>query len=158
VKNKTAAVWLTFLLGPLGIHRRYLLGRFDLIACLLPIPTLLGAYGVYRARNLGVDDALSWVLMPLLGFTLAGCALNAIVYGVQSTEAWNKRFNPNADPESPAGATHWLTVFGLAVTLLVGTAVLMASLAFSIQHYFEAQMEQTAAVVPAVERTKKPAG
>jgi hypothetical protein len=156
MKNKTVAVWLTFLLGPLGVHRRYLLGRFDLIACLLPIPTLLGAYGVYRARTFGVDDALSWVLMPLLGFTLAGCALNAIVYGVQSTEAWNKRFNPGADPESPAGATHWLTVLGLIATLLVGTGVLMASLAFSIQHYFEAQMAHTA-TAPTTEWTKKPA-
>jgi hypothetical protein len=157
MKNKTAAVWLTFFFGPLGIHRRYLLGRFDLLAYLLPIPTLLGAYGVYRARTLGVDDALSWVLMPLLGFTLAGCALNAIVYGLRSTEAWNRRFNPDADPESPAGATHWLTVFGLAVALLVGTAMLMASLAFTIQHYFEAQMDQPAAVSAAA-LVKKPAG
>jgi hypothetical protein len=157
MKNKTAAVWLTFLLGPLGIHRRYLLDRFDLLGYLLPIPTLLGAYGVYRARSLGVDDVLSWVLMPLLGFTLAGCALNAIVYGLQSTETWNKRFNPNAPPESAAGSTHWLTVFGLAIALLIGTTALMASLAFSIQHYFEAQMEQAAAA-PAAEWTRKPAG
>ena len=155
MKNKTIAVWLTFLLGPLGLHRRYLLGRFDLLACLLPIPTLLGTYGVYRARTLGVDDALSWVLMPLLGFTLAGCALNAIVYGLRSTEAWNKRFNPGAAPESPAGATHWLTVFGLAVALLVGTTILMASLAFSIQRYFEVQMEQPAPVAALI---KKPGG
>jgi hypothetical protein len=41
--------------------------------------------------------------------------------------------------------------------LLVGTAMLMASLAFTIQHYFEAQMEQPAAVSAAV-LVKKPAG
>jgi hypothetical protein len=156
MKNKTTAVWLTFFLGPLGMHRRYLLGRFDVLAFLLPIPTLLGAYGVYRARSLGVDDVLSWILMPMLGFTVAGCALNAIVYGLRSTEAWNKDFNPGASPESLAGATHWLTVFGLAIALLVGTTALMASLAFSIQHYFEAQMEQPAAVSTAL--TKTPAG
>jgi hypothetical protein len=149
MKNKTFAVWLTFLLGPLGLHRRYLLGRFDLLARLLPIPTLIGAYGVYRARTLGVDDALSWVLMPLLGFTLAGCALNAIVYGLKSTEAWNMRYNPNAAPESEAGSTHWLTVFGLAIALLLGTTVLMASLAFSIQHYFEMQMDRATAAAAA---------
>ncbi len=156
MKNKTTAVWLTCLLGPLRIHRRYLLGRFDLLACLLPIPTLLGAYGVYRARTLGVDDVLSWILMPLLGFTLAGCALNAIVYGLQSTEAWNKRFNPGAPSEAAAGSTHWLTVFGLIVSLLLGTTVLMASLAFTIQHYFEAQMDKAAAVSAAA-LTKTPA-
>lgn len=157
MKNKTLAVWLTFLLGPLGVHRRYLLGRFDLLARLLPIPTLLGTYGVYRARTFGVDDLPSWWLIPLLGFTLAGCALNAIVYGLQGTQAWNKRFNPAADAESAAGATHWLTVFGLAVALLVGTTVLMASLAFSFQRYFEYQTEQAAAVT-VMPRIKTPAG
>jgi len=78
MKNKTWAVWLTFLLGPLGLHRLYIKGRMDIVGYLLPIPTLLGLYGVYRARNAGLDDTLSWLLIPLLGFTLAGCALNAI--------------------------------------------------------------------------------
>ena len=146
MKSKTTAVWLTFLLGPLGIHRRYLLGRFDLLAWLLPIPTLLGAYGVYRARTFGVDDMQSWILIPLLGFTLAGCALNAIVYGLQSTEAWNQRFNPDANAEALSGATHWGTVLGLAAALLIGTTVLMASLAFTIQRYFEYQAQQTTTV------------
>ncbi len=146
MKSKTTAVWITFLLGPLGIHRRYLLGRFDLLSWLLPIPTFLGAYGVYRARAFGVDDLQSWILIPLLGFTLAGCALNAIVYGLQSTEAWNRRFNPSADTEATSGTTHWGTVLGLAAALLIGTTVLMASLAFSIQRYFEYQALQTTSV------------
>ncbi|MDZ7938064.1 MAG: hypothetical protein U5M53_07170 [Rhodoferax sp.] len=155
MKNKTVAVWLTFLLGSLGLHRRYLLGRFDLLALLLPIPTLLGLYGVYRARSFGVDDQLSWVLIPLLGFTLAGCALNAIVYGLQGTEAWNRRHNPGVDPESAAGVTHGFTVFGLAVALMVGTTVLMASLAFSIQRYFEYQAvaSVSAHAVPLIKRS-----
>jgi hypothetical protein len=45
----------------------------------------------------------------------------------------------------------------LVTTLLVGTGVLMASLAFSIQHYFEAQMEHTAAA-PIAEWTRKSEG
>jgi hypothetical protein len=157
MKNKTIAVWLTFLLGPLGLHRRYLLGRFDLLALLLPIPTLLGLYGVYRARSFGVDDPLSWILIPVLGFTLAGCALNAIVYGLQGTEAWNRRYNPGADQASALGVTHGFTVFGLAMALMVGTTVLMATLAFSIQRYFEYQVE-THAAAPAVPLIRKSAG
>ncbi len=157
MKNKTIAVWLTFLLGPLGLHRRYLLGRFDLIAWLLPIPTVLGMYGVYRARSLGVDDVQSWLLIPLLGFTLAGCALNAIVYGLQSTEDWNQRFNPDADADAAPGTTHWGTVLGLAAALLIGTTVLMASLAFTIQRYFEYQAQQTTAV-SAAQSVRKSAG
>ena len=112
------------------------------MALALPVPTLLGLYGVLRARSLGVDDTLSWVLMPLLGFTLAGCALTAIVYGLMPTERWNQRFNPSALPEAAAGASNWMTVVGLGAALMLGTTVLMASLAFSIQHYFEYQMEQ----------------
>lgn len=146
MKNKTIAVWLTLLLGSLGLHRRYLLGRFDALALLLPIPTLLGCYGVLRARTLGVDDQWSWVLMPLLGFTLAGCALAAIVYGLMSAQQWNRRFNPQAAEDAAEGNSTWLTVVGLGVALMLGTTVLMASLAFSIQRYFEYQMEQASSL------------
>lgn len=141
MKNKTLAVWLTFLLGALGLHRWYLLGRYDTLARLLPIPTLLGAYGVWRARSLGVDDLWSWLLIPMLGFTLAGCALNAIVYGLMAPEKWNQRFNPQAPADAPEGRTHWVTVVGVGAALAVGTTVLMASIAFSFQRYFEYQME-----------------
>lgn len=144
MKNKTAAVWITFLGGPLGLHRIYLKGRMDAIGWLLPLPTLLGTYGVLRARDIGVDDTLSWLLIPLLGFTLAGCALNAIVYGLMDTEKWNHLFNPTAAGDAPAGRTHWGTVIGLATALLLGTTVLMSTIAFSFQRYFEIQQEEAA--------------
>lgn len=141
-KSKTLSVWLTFFGGPLGLHRFYLHGLGDMFGWLLPIPTALGLYGIQRVQELGVDDHLSWVLVPLLGFTIAGCALRAIIYGLTSTEAWNARFNAQADPQAPAGATNWLTVFGLAAALMIGTGVLMASIAFSFQRYFEYQIEE----------------
>ncbi len=75
MKNKTVAAWLTFLGGPLGLHRFYLYGPGDLLGWLLPIPTALGLYGIERVQQLGLDDHWSWVLIPLLGFTIAGCAL-----------------------------------------------------------------------------------
>ena len=142
MKNKTLATWLTFLVGPLGLHRFYLRGLGDLLGWALPIPTALGIYGIERVQQFGQDDAMSWLLIPLLGFTIAGCALNAIIYGLMTREKWNARFNLQAEPEHPAGATNWLTVFGVAAALMIGTGVLMASIAFSFQRYFEHQIEE----------------
>lgn len=145
-KSKTLAAWLAFAGGALGVHRFYLYGVSDRWAWLLPAPSLIGLYGIYRARTLGLDDQWSWLLIPLLGFTLAGCAINALVYGLMAPEKWNQRFNPQATPEDAAGQSTWLTVGALATALLVGTTVLMASLAFSFQHYFEYQVEAARAI------------
>jgi hypothetical protein len=142
MKNKTLATWLTFWGGPLGLHRFYLHGWGDLLGWLLPVPSALGLYGIERVQALGQDDQLSWLLIPLLGLTLAACALQAIVYGLMSPAQWNTRFNPSAPPEAQAGQTGWLTVGGIALSLLVGAAVLMATLAYGFQHYFEYQIEE----------------
>lgn len=142
LKNKTFAAWLTFLGGPLGLHRFYLRGLGDTLGWLLPLPTALGLYGIERVRQYGVDDQLSWVLIPLLGFTFAGCALTAIVYGLMTREQWNARFNPQAPADAPAGQTSWFTIGAIACSLLVGAAVLLSSIAFSFQRYFEYQIEE----------------
>jgi hypothetical protein len=139
-KNKTLAAWLAFLGGSLGLHRFYLHGWRDPLGWLLPIPSLLGLYGIERVQEFGQDDRLSWVLIPLLGFTLAGCCLMAIVYGLMTREAWNARYNPQAPADAPAGATHWATIFAIALALIIGAGVLMASFAFSFQRYFENQV------------------
>ena len=142
MKNKTLAAWLAFLGGPIGLHRFYLRGLRDPLGWLLMVPTALGIYGMYRISAYGLDDGASWLLVPLLGFTIAGCSLTAIVYGLSKPETWNQRHNPSAAPDAPAGRTHWFTVFAVATSLLIGTTVLMASLAFSFQHYFEYQTEE----------------
>jgi len=139
VKNKTAATWLALLGGPLGLHRFYLQGARDPLAWLLPAPTLLGAYGVWRALEWGVDDAWSWALIPLLGFTLSGCALVAILHGLTAAQRWNLRFNPGASPEVSGGDTTWLTIIAVVLSLFLGTIALTASLAFSFQRLFELQ-------------------
>lgn len=139
MKNKTAATWLAFLGGPLGLHRFYLKGFQDLLGWVLPIPSLLGLYGVWRARAWGLDDTWSWALIPLLGFTVSGCALTAIVYGLTAAQRWNTRFNPTAVPEESAGNTTWLTIGAVVLALFLGTITLMASLAFSFQRLFEFQ-------------------
>lgn len=142
MKNKTVAAWLAFIAGPLGLHRFYLYGKSDILGWALPIPTALGLYGIERVANNGVDDMLSWVLIPLLGFTMAGCALTAIVYGLTSPLKWNSRFNPDAMKDANSGATNWLTIGAVVTALLIGTTVLMGSITFSIQRYFEFQVEE----------------
>ena len=142
MKNKTIAAWLAFLGGPLGLHRFYLRGMGDSLGWLLPLPTALGLYGIERVQQNGLDDQWSWVLIPLLGFTIAGCALNAIVYGLMTPEKWNARFNPSAPLDAAPGQTHWFTIGAIALALLVGTTVLMSSIVFSFQRYFEYQIEE----------------
>jgi hypothetical protein len=142
MKNKTLAAWLAFLGGPLGLHRFYLHGFRDLLGWLLPIPTAIGLYGVQRMRQNGLDDAWSWVLIPMLGFTIAGCALMAIIYGLMEREKWNARFNPASAADSVAGATNWFTIGAVVLSLMIGATVLMASIAFSFEHYFVYQVEE----------------
>ena len=137
MKNKTVTVWHTLLLGSLGLQRIYLVGRFDRWAWLILLPTAVGWYGVVRARTLGLDDLWSWILIPLGGFALTASALVAIRYGLMDAPAWNARFNPQAEPEDAAGQTQGLTVLGLGASLMLGTTVLMATIAFSFQRYFE---------------------
>lgn len=142
MKNKTFAAWLTFVGGPLGLHRFYLRGMGDTLGWLLPLPTALGLYGIERVQLNGLDDQWSWLLIPLLGFTIAGCALTAIVYGLMTPEKWNARFNPSASPDATSGRTNWFTIGAIALALLVGTTVLMSSIVFSFQRYFEYQVEE----------------
>jgi hypothetical protein len=142
MKNKTLAAWLAFLGGPFGLHRFYLHGLGDTLGWLLPMPTALGLYGIERARLYGLDDGLSWALIPLLGFTIATCALTAIVYGLMTAEKWNARFNAAAPADAPPGQTGWITIGAVVISLLIGSTVLMASIAFSFQRYFEHQVEE----------------
>jgi hypothetical protein len=64
--------------------------------------------------------------------------LGGIVYGLTPDERWNARFNPGR----PAPTGGWLAVIGVVLCLLFGGAVLMATIAFSAQRYFESQAVQ----------------
>jgi hypothetical protein len=142
MKNKTLAAWLALVGGTLGLHRFYLRGWNDVLGWLLPIPSALGLYGIERVQQYGLDDPWSWVLIPLLGFTFAGCALMAIIYGLMTPEKWNASFNPAAAPESASGNTSWFTIGAIVLALMVGTGVLMASIVFSFERYFEYQIDE----------------
>jgi hypothetical protein len=144
MKNKTIAVWLTLLVGPLGAHRVYLKGKFDSIALALIVASAAGVFGVFRIRTFGVDDQLSWFFVPWAGVAISACALTAIVYGLMDVEKWNRQYNPELSLETPAGQSNWLTIFGLAAALFIGATALLASIAFTFQHYFEYQADQAA--------------
>ena len=136
-KSKTVATWLALAGGCLGLHRFYLRGLADRWGWLFPLPTLIGLYGVQRMRALGADDHLAWACIPFLGVALAVAMTTAIVHGLTPDEAWNARYNPNG----PAHRTGWATIIGVALALVLGAGVLMATIAFSAQRYFEYQAE-----------------
>lgn len=135
-RSKTLATWLALLLGALGIHRFYLHGRSDWLGWLHPAPTLLGLYGVVRMRSLGQDDALAALLIPLLGLMLSQAMLCAIVYGLTPDERWDARHNPGG----PVHDTRWGPVLAVIASLMIGGAVLLGTIAFSVQRFFEWQM------------------
>ena len=139
-KSKTLATWIALIGGSLGLHRFYLYGLSDRWGWLFPLPTLIGLYGVQRMRALGGDDHVAWVCIPLLGITLSMSMIAAIVHGLTPDESWNARFNPHG----PQHQTGWSTIFGVVAALVLGAGVLLATLAFSGQRYFEYQAEAEA--------------
>jgi hypothetical protein len=154
MKNKTLVTWLTFIGGPLGLHRFYLRGTSDRLGWLLLAPTLLGLYGIERAQRFGLDDPWIWLFIPPLGFTIAGCALNALVYGLMSPEKWNLRFNPGTASDAPSGHTNWFTIAALVLSLFVGATSLIASLAFSFERYFVYHPDQAQQPIAASDAKK----
>jgi hypothetical protein len=141
-KNKTVAAWLACLAGGLGVHRLYLHGLGDMWAWVHAIPTALGLWGVDRVLTYGQDDKLSWLLLPLLGFSLAVACLTGIYYALQTPEKWNARHNPGLPADSRSGLTNFLTVFAMVFALMLGATAFMSGLAFSFQRYFEYQIEE----------------
>ncbi len=138
VRSKTLATWLALLGGAFGLHRFYLHGWRDAVGWLYPVPTLLGLAGLQRMRAFGQDDRVAWVLIPLLGLALSAAMLTAIVYGLTSDDKWAARHR------QPLQATGWAPVLGVIAALLIGASVLMGTVAFSGQRFFEWQLAQSA--------------
>jgi hypothetical protein len=132
-RSKTVATWLAVVGGAFGLHRFYLNGLGDRVGWLHALPTGLGLVGVDRMFELGQDDRVAWLLIPLLGLMLAQGMLCAIVYGLSPDAKWDGRHNPG----QAGRVTGWGPVLGVIVALFVGAAVLMGTIAFSGQRYFE---------------------
>ena len=137
-KSKTLATWIALIGGSVGLHRFYLRGPRDTLAWLHAVPTLIGLAGLQRAVELGQDDQLAWLLLPLLGLMLSQAALCAIIYGLTPDERWDARHNP----QSPARATAWGPVLGVIAALLIGATALIATIAYGGQRFFEWQVSQ----------------
>ena len=140
MKNKTLATWLSIGTGTLGLHRFYMFGWRDSWGWVMALMSLLGLYGFDRAQSMGLDDPLSWFLLPVLGMTIAASALQALYWGLMPQVQWNQLFNPEADVQDSAGRTNWFTVMALVLSMMLGTTALLSSLAYGFQRYFESQI------------------
>lgn len=134
-RSKTAATWLAVIGGGLGAHRFYLHGLRDPWGWAFWPPTVAGLVGALRMDRLGQDDMLSWLLIPLLGLSLSAAMLSAIVIGLTPDARWAQRFGAGA-PAKPSG---WGVVLGVATALMIGGALLMGTIAFGGQKFFEWQ-------------------
>ncbi len=136
-RSRALATWLALVGGSLGLHRLYLYGARDPWAWLHPLPTLVGAYGFWRMREYGVDDARGALLVPFLGVMLAATMLQAIVYGLANDERWAARHGGTAAAAKQA----WPTLAAVAIALAVGVSVAVATIAFTAQRYFESRAQ-----------------
>jgi hypothetical protein len=135
-RSRAVATWLALVAGILGAHRFYLHGARDVWAWLHPWPTLVGAYGFWRLRELGVDDPLGARLVLLLGAMVALAMLQAIVIGLTRPERWAARHG------SVASGPAWPIYLGVGIALAIGAGAAMATIAFAAQQYFEAQLPE----------------
>jgi hypothetical protein len=151
-RSKTIATWLAIIGGTLGLHRLYLRGFGNVPAWLHLLPTGLGLIGALRMREIGQDDKLAWLLIPILGLMIAQAMLHAIVYGLTPDEKWDARHNPGAAPQ----ATRWGPILGVIAALLIGATVLMGTIAFSGQKIFESMLEAKDVPQPAQPNSQTP--
>jgi hypothetical protein len=151
IPSKTLATWIALLGGSLGLHHFYVASPHRWLGWLYPLPTLAGLVGAVRMHELGVDDRLAWLLVPLLGATLSIGMLCAIVMGLTPDGAWarrhggdealrrTRRSRQDDEDDPPPGIVHtgWGPVLGVILALMVGGGVLMGTIAFSVQKIFE---------------------
>ena len=130
--SQAVAIWLAIVGGSLGLHRFYLHGGRDLWAWLHPWPTLVGAYGLWRLRQLGLDDT-----RRAAGSSPCSARWSRSRCCRRSSAASRR---PSAGASASAGrgaAAGWATVIGLVVAVALGATATMATIAFAAQRYFE---------------------
>ncbi len=147
-RSKTVAAWLALSLGTLGMHRLYLHGLRDRLGWLHLVPTAVGLVGAIRLRNLGQDDPVAWMLIPVLGLMISAAMLTAIVYALTPDEKWDARHNPG---QAVVG-TGWGAVLAAMAALLLGGAALMGTVAYSGQKYFEWELQVASTGQPTGQR------
>jgi hypothetical protein len=143
-RSKTIAAWLALVAGSLGAHRLYLHGGRDWLAWAHGPVTALGLLGTQRMSAFGQDDRLACLLVPLLGLMISQAMLFAIIYALTPDERWDAERNPGQAGRS----TRWAPVLAAIAALLLGGVVLIGTIAFSIQKFFEWRFEPASAAQP----------
>jgi hypothetical protein len=95
-------------------------------------------------RNLGQDDALAWLLIPVLGLMISAAMLTAIVYALTPDEKWDARHNPGtpwSGDRLGGGAGGHRRAAG-------GRRGLMGTVAYSGQKFFEWELSAARARRP----------
>lgn len=125
-RHKALAALLAFAGGALGAHRLYLgLPRWwlPLSVTLVTIPLLIGV------RNWYQTPAFFVLMIPVIaGF------IEALVIALTPDPKFDARFNAGAGRTNRSG---WDAVLTAIVTLMVGTIILMTTIALLFQTYFE---------------------
>jgi TM2 domain-containing membrane protein YozV len=125
-RHKAFAALLAFALGGLGIHRLYLGQRrwwLPPSVTLLMLPLLVGV------RNWFQTPAFFVMMIPIVaGF------VEALVIALTPDAKFDARFNPGAARTNQSG---WDAVLVAIATLLVGTTILMTTIALLFQTWFE---------------------
>jgi hypothetical protein len=137
-KNQTLTAWYSLIMGAFGFHCFYLHGYRDIAGWLCLCCSCAGLVGVSRMLNLGQDDRIAWILIPILGCTITYSCAMAIYFALMPAERWYARYAPaNALKTAVEPQKNGLTLLPAILGLLVGGGVFMATITFSIHKLFE---------------------
>jgi TM2 domain-containing membrane protein YozV len=125
-RHKTVAALLAFVFGALGLHRVYLHRRgwwLPPAITLVALPLLVGV------RNWYQTPAFFVLMAPVVaGF------IEALFLALMPDARFDQRFNAQSDRRNRSG---WPAVFVAIATLMVGTIVLLTTIALLFQAVFE---------------------
>ncbi len=125
-RHKALAALLASLTGALGLNRLYLGQRLwwlPLAITLITLPLLIGVKNWYQT------PAFFVLMMPVVaGF------IQALVLALTPDERFDAKFNAG---QSTGNRSGWDAVLIAVATLLVGSIVLMTTIALLTQTYFE---------------------
>jgi hypothetical protein len=120
-KNKTLATFLAVVLGGFGVHRFYLKGSLDRLGllhlCALPITGMV--------VGLAPDADPFYKVLPLVVSYIVAF-LEALIIGLTSDEKWDATRNAGSGRSSES---NWVLALLLVATMLVGTTVMIATIA-----------------------------
>lgn len=133
-KSKSVAAALALLLGVLGAHRFYLKGWRDALGWLHPPLFALGVWGGMRFINYGENDRIARIALPVLALVIGVALFQALLIGLTPDARWDATWNRGNGRASSSG---WGAVLVVIFALLIGAAVLVGGLVFSLQQAFQ---------------------